>query len=828
MMDEEKIDYAKIEKKWQKKWEEEKIFEVKENSKKKKFYVLEMYPYPSASGLHMGHAFNFSLGDIYARYKRMNGFNVLYPMGFDSFGLPAENAAIKAQSHPKKFTEEAIKNYIDQMKKLGLSYDWTRKLMSHDPEYYKWNQYFFLQFLKKGLAYRKKSGVNWCPKCETVLANEQVHNGKCWRHGDTDVVQKDLEQWFVKTTDYADELLKDIDKLEWPDRVKMMQKNWIGRSEGVDVYFKLDGSDKILKTFTTRCDTTFSVTFLAIAPESPLVGELTKDTKYESGAKKFVAKVKQESMIDRVNEEKAKEGFFTGKYAVNPCNNEKIPIYVANFALMYGSGVVMCDAHDKRDFAFAKKYDINLKFVISPDGKKVDANKAGRADTRDGILFDSGEFNGMKNREALPKMASWFEKKKIGKKVVNFKLRDWLISRQRYWGTPIPIVYCDKCGVVPVPEKELPVLLPEDIKFGDGNPLETSAKFLKAKCGKCSGVARRETDTMDTFFDSSWYYLRYCDSQNKKEAFDSKRVEYWMPVDQYIGGVEHACMHLIYARFFTKALRDLGYVKFDEPFKRLFNLGMLHKDGSVMSKSKGNVVLPDDISKKYGTDTARLFLVSVAGTDKDVEWSEQGIDGSYKFINKVMNFIEDTKFSKNSSKKVESKVNKTIKEIAEDIEGIKYNLAVIKIRALFESFAETEVSKEDFGKFARIIAPICPHIAEELWSKLGNKGFVSLAEWPKYDENKIDEAMEAAEKAVDKTVSDIVNVVRIVKEKQGKDVEKVYIYVMPKELESYDSKSLSKRVSLDVCVYAVNDKSKHDPEGKAGKAKPGKPGIYVE
>ncbi|PIN92874.1 leucine--tRNA ligase [Candidatus Pacearchaeota archaeon CG10_big_fil_rev_8_21_14_0_10_31_24] len=823
-----KIDFAKIEKKWQKKWEDENIFGVSENSKKDKFYVLEMYPYPSSSGLHMGHAFNYSLGDILARYKRMNGFNVLYPMGFDSFGLPAENASIKAQSHPKKFTEDAIKNYISQMKKLGLSYDWSRLLMSHDPEYYKWNQYFFLQFFKKGFVYRNKGSVNWCSKCNTVLANEQVQGGKCWRHNDTEVIEKDLEQWFIRTRDYAEELLKDVEKLEWPERIKSMQKNWIGKSEGVDIYFKLEGSDKILPAFTTRCDTIYSVTFLAIAPESLLVKELVNGTKYEKDAKKFIEKVKKESMIDRVNEDKAKEGFFTGKYAINPVNNEKIPIYIANFALMYGSGIVMCDAHDKRDFAFAKKYGIDLKFVISPDGKKVEANQSNFAEIRDGILFNSGEFSGMNNREALPKIASWMEKKKIGKKVINYKLRDWLVSRQRYWGTPIPVVYCDACGIIPVPESELPVLLPEKVKFGKGNPLETNEDFLKAKCSKCGGEARRETDTMDTFFDSSWYYLRYCDSKNKFSPFDKNKVNYWMPVDYYIGGAEHACMHLIYARLFTKALRDLGYVKFDEPFKKLFNQGMLHLDGSVMSKSKGNVVLPDEVSEKYGIDTARMFLVSIASPDKDIEWSDKGVEGSYRFINKLMNFSKDVKFSKESSKKVESKLNKTIKEMIVDIEETKYNSVVIKIRTLFEVFENSEVSKEDFGKFIKILAPFCPHIAEEIWEKIGGQGFVSLAEWPKYDESKIDEKLEDAEKAVDKTISDIINVTRIVKEKQGKDVEKVYVYVMPKELEDYDPVILSKRVSLEVKVYAVNDKAKYDPEGKAGKSKPGKPGIYVE
>ncbi|MEK6839620.1 MAG: leucine--tRNA ligase, partial [Nanoarchaeota archaeon] len=606
-----------IEKKWQKRWEEKKAFVVKDNPKEKKFYVLEMFPYPSGSGLHMGHAFNYTIGDIYARFKRMQGFNVLYPMGYDAFGLPAENAAIKEKTHPKPYTEKAINNFIKQQKSLGLSYDWTRMLKTCDPEYYKWNQFFFLKFLEKGLAYRKKASVNWCPKCTTVLANEQVHNGTCWRHTDTGVEEKQLEQWFFKITDYADELLKDIDTLKWPERIKSMQKHWIGKSHGIDIWFKLENENKIISTFTTRCDTIYSVTFLAVAPESPLIKELTSGTKYEKEAQEFLNKIKKQSLADRTNEAKEKEGFFTGKYAINPSNNRKIPIYIANFALMYGSGVVMCDAHDKRDFAFAKKYNIPLVFVISKDGKPQDAMKAKEAYIDNGLLFDSGKFSGMSNMEALPKIADWLEKEKYGKKTINFKLRDWLISRQRYWGTPIPVIYCDACGIVPVPEKDLPVLLPEKVTFGKGNPLETNEQFVKVKCPTCKKPARRETDTMDTFVDSSWYYLRYADSKNNKMPFDKKIASYWMPVDQYIGGAEHATMHLIYARFFTKVLRDLGYVKIDEPFPKLFNQGMLHKDGFVMSKSRGNVVLPEQVSEQYGIDTARFFLVSLATPDKD-------------------------------------------------------------------------------------------------------------------------------------------------------------------------------------------------------------------
>ena len=763
------VNFLKIEKKWQKKWEDSKVFKAKKDSKKKKFYCLEMFPYPSGSGLHMGHAFNYTIGDIFTRFKRMQGFNVLYPMGYDSFGLPAENAAIKAKVHPKKYTEDAIKNFIKQQKSLGLSYDWDRALATHNPEYYKWNQYFFLKFLENGLVYKEKAKVNWCPKCDTVLANEQVHAGKCWRHEDTDVVEKDLEQWFIKTTKYADELLKDIERLNWPHRIKIMQENWIGKSHGVDIHFNLEGSSKLLPAFTTRCDTIYSVTFLAIAPEHQLIRELTKNTKYESGALKFVEKIKKESITDRTNEEKEKEGFFTGKYAINPVNNEKIPIYIANFALMYGSGIVMCDAHDKRDFKFARKYNIPLKFVISKDGKYVDANHVKEAYTQDGLLFGSGKFDGMSNREALPKMAEWLERNHYGKRAINYKLRDWLVSRQRYWGTPIPIVYCKKCGTVSVPEKELPVKLPEKVKFGKGNPLETSKSFVETSCPKCNGKARRETDTMDTFFDSSWYFLRYINSKNKKKAFEKMDAEYWMPIDQYIGGAEHACMHLIYARFFTKALRDLNFIRLDEPFTTLFNQGMVHaEDGKVMSKSLGNVVDPIGVSSKYGTDALRLFLVSVAGPDKDFSWSSTGIEGTSKFINKLVAHFEKLKLGK-SSRRIQSKINSSTQSITEEINKFNYNIAVIRLRELFESL-EQEMLKKDAESFLKLLSPFCPHITEELWQKLGNKPFISTQKWPEADKSKIDPVLEYGEELIDSTIQDIKEILKLVKINNPKNI----------------------------------------------------------
>ncbi|MDP2628977.1 MAG: leucine--tRNA ligase [Nanoarchaeota archaeon] len=818
-----KYDFKKIESKWQKKWEAKKIFQVKEKSNKRKFYVLEMYPYPSASGLHMGHALNYSIGDIYARFKRMNGFNVLYPMGFDSFGLPAENAAIKAKSHPKKFTENAIKNYVGQMKELGLSYDWERILWSHNPEYYKWNQYFFLKFLENGLIYRKKAPVNWCSKCDTVLANEQVHNGKCWRHSDTDVETKLLEQWFVRTTKYAEELLSDIDKLDWPERIKIMQKNWIGKSFGTEIDFEINGEK--FPVFTTRPDTLFGVTFMVVSAQHPKLFELvTKEQKkIVANFLKKIKSTKQED-LDKLD----KEGVFTGSYAINPANKEKVPVWVGNFVVAdYGSGMVMAvPAHDQRDFEFAKKYKLPVKIVISKEGKKVN-EKFGEAYTGEGILINSGAHNCLNNREAKEHISVELSDKKLGRKKIQYKLKDWLVSRQRYWGTPIPIIYCDKCGVQPVKEKDLPVKLPEKVKFGKGNPLKTNKNFVEVKCPQCNGKAKRETDTMDTFFDSSWYYLRYCDSKNKKMPFEKNKVNYWMPVNQYIGGAEHACMHLIYARFFTKALRDLGFVKKDEPFLKLFNQGMLHgEDGFVMSKSRGNVILPEKVSKKYGIDTARMFLVSVASPDKDIDWSENGIIGSLKFVKRVIDYFEKRKFGK-SSKIVESKINLAIKGISSDIEFFKYNLAIIKLRKVFESFEKEDISKKDAENFLKMFSVFCPHISEELWSNLGNKNFISLEKWPVCDEKKIDEKLEKQEEMIEKIKEDILNIFKII-ESRGETKTKVYVYVLPMEKNIYDENIISEKIGKPVKIFAVNEKDKYDPTNKSKNAKPGKPAIYLE
>ena len=748
--------------KWQKRWADKKIFKAVEDSKKKKFYVLEMYPYPSASGLHLGHARNYVIGDVFARFKRMNGFNVLHPMGYDSFGLPAENAAIKEKSHPKVFTEQAIKNYVKQQKALGLSYDWDRMIYSHNPDFYKWDQWIFLQMYKKGLAFKRSAAVNWCPKCNTVLANEQVHSGKCWRHEDTPVEIRDLSQWFFKITHYANELLKDIDKLKgWSEDVKQMQRNWIGKSKGTLIDFHIEGSDKKFSVFTTRPDTLFGITFLVYAPEHPDVAELVGGTEYEEKVKKFVQKVVLEDRFERTAEDKEKEGLFIGRHAVHPVTKEKIPIYIANFVLYeYGTGAIIAvPAHDQRDFEFAKKYNLPVRVVINPPMFDLDPEKMTRAYMGDGNMVNSAHFNGMNNRDAIPDITKFLEKNKCGRPSVQYKLRDWLISRQRFWGCPIPVIYCDKCGVMPVPEKDLPVKLPENIKFdaSGGNPLEKVESFVNTKCPKCGGKARRETDTMDTFVDSAWYFLRYCDPKNNKEIFDNKKVKYWMPIDMYIGGKEHATMHLIYFRFFTKFLRDLGLLSFDEPAQFLFNQGMLHKGGFVMSKSRGNVVTQEDIENKYGIDTARFFLVFVASPDKDMEWDDQAIEGVYKFLVKVYYMITSHKIVDKAIRNQESKTHKTILEVTEHLESFRYNLALISIMQLANYlYNKEEVSRFAAKNLALLLAPFTPHLAEEMWEKLGYKGFISSEKWPVGDKKKIDEKTEAAEELYSKVRRDII------------------------------------------------------------------------
>ena len=1056
-----------IARKWQKRWEEQGIFKVKEDSKKKKYYVLEMFPYPSASFLHMGHVRNYTIGDAIARFKRMMGFNVLYPMGYDSFGLPAENAAKKEGIHPKQYTEKAIKKIMEFQKAVGNSYDWSRTIATHEPEYYKWNQWFFLKFLEKGLVYRKKAPVNWCPKCSSTLANEEVVNGHCWRHEDTEVEQKELEQWFLKITKYADELLKDLENLGWSDRIKHLQRNWIGKSEGALVDFPIksnfvllhgyggnpnagsriglkkeleslglkcfipqlpiknqpnvqeqteyllknskfdedtvlvghslgcavalrvleklnvkikklvlvggfiepnfkdkkrpitdqlnwkfdfgkikknvgsiiilsDKNDhavpieqgrilaqklggKLIETnakeahftaehepeinentipkltvFTTRPDTIHGVTFVTVSPQHPLMGELAK--KNQKQLEEFSRKVQND-------EEKEKEGLFLGSYVINPFTNEEVPVYAANFVVAgYGTGAVMgVPAHDQRDFDFAKKYKLPIKEVITPiygeehgneevrktvaavvqrksDGKflalkwkefgwtalviggldgeslekaaerevleetgykvkavrklggnieahffaphknvwrhminqpillelidekpvKVSESEAKKHEAiwltadealqkmtydnnklmilrylgkeaayiGEGRLANSGQFNSLLSSEAIDKISEYAEKKKFGKRIMQFKIRDWLISRQRYWGTPIPVIYCNKCGIVP--EKNLPLLLPEKVDFHTtGNPLLRAKEWIHVKCPKCKSPAERETDTMGGFVDSSWYFLRYCSPKDNKNAFDKKAVDYWTPVDQYIGGIEHAVGHLIYSRFWTKALRDLGLVTIDEPFTRLFNQGIVYKDGHKMSKSFGNVVYQTEISEKHGIDTARLFLMFVADPESDMEWNDNGIEGSHRFLQKIAR-IANSKFNK-SNERDEHKRNSAIKKYTELIEKFKFNLAIVELMK-YTDYLNEHPTRDSYEDLIKMISPFTPHLSEEMWEKLGNKGFISLEKWPKADEKKISQDLELADNLLESTKSDIKDILKLAKVETPKKI----------------------------------------------------------
>ena len=814
------VNFQTIEKKWQNQWEKKKIFEVRVKKGKKKFYVLEMFPYPSAYGIHMGHARNYTLGDMVTRFRRMQGYNVLYAMGYDSFGLPAENAAIQEKVHPKKFTEKAIVNIIKQQKSLGLSYDWTRIIATSYPEYYKWNQYLFLKFYEKGLAYRKKAPVNFCPKCKTVLANEQVVNGKCWRHSTTDVQIKHLEQWFLKITDYSDELLEDIEKLDWPERIKIMQKNWIGKSKGTEINFNVDG--KIWPVFTTRSDTIYGVTFMVISAQHPKLFEFVKGTEQEKEVIKFAQKVRtiKQQDLDKME----KEGVFTGKYAVNPINNKKVPVYVGNFVLAeYGSGMVMAvPAHDQRDFEFAKKYKLPIRVVIQPKKRKLNEKTMRQAYVDYGILINSGKFDKMESERAIKEISKHLEKTKAGKRTTEYKIKDWLISRQRYWGTPIPIIYCKKCGIVPVLEKDLPVKLPEKVKFGKGNPLESSKNFINVKCPKCKSLAKRETDTMDTFFDSSWYFLRYCDSKNKNKIFDKEKIKYWMSVDQYIGGSEHAVGHLIYSRFFTKVFRDLGFLKINEPFMKLINQGIVTKGGLKMSKSLGNVIDPTDIIEDYGADTLRVFLLFMAAPESQLEWDDSGIDAMRKFLKKIYNL--KTKF-KETNKRLEHFRNKAIKEVTEDIENFRFNLALIKLMKWLDLLYK-ESDKKSYEDFLKMISIFAPHIAEELWHNLRHKTFISLEIWPKANEKKIDKKIEKQQEHQEKLKEDIRNIVKIIDKKP----KSIFIYVIPKEIEIYEEvvNDIKNEFSCDVRLFALNDKDIYDPQNKSKKAKPGKPAIYIE
>ncbi len=752
-MSEQEYTFSEIEKKWQKIWEDRKVFSSDHSSDGKKYYILEMFPYPSGR-IHMGHVRNYTIGDLAARYKRMKGFNVLHPMGWDSFGLPAENAAIKNNIPPYRWTKENIAHMKSQLKKLGLSYDWSREVTTYEPDYYRWNQWFFLRMYEKGLAYKKLASVNWCPQCATVLANEQVEDGRCWRC-ESEVVQKDLEQWFFRITKYADELLSGHDALKdgWPEQVITMQRNWIGRSTGLLINFKLENGEDF-PIFTTRPDTVYGVTFMVISPEHPLLDRIT-----DPNVRSFINQYRKQSITERTSDDKGKEGCDTGLKITNPFTGEKVPLYVGNFVLMgYGTGAIMSvPAHDSRDFAFAKKFGIPVKIVIDNPAKPLVLSEMTDAFTEDGINVNSGQFSGLSNRDAMDKIAQFAEEKGFGKREVNYRLRDWLISRQRYWGCPIPIIYCDKCGAQPVPEKDLPVLLPTDVEFkGDSrSPLAQMPSFTDVKCPVCGGKARRETDTMDTFVDSSWYYAKYT-TRDKNTLFDKTEMNYWMPVDQYIGGIEHACMHLLYARMFNMVMHDLGLVPSREPFTNLLTQGMVIKDGSKMSKSKGNVVDPDAIIEKYGADTVRLFMLFAAPPVKDLDWSDKGVEGSFRFITRVWRFVTrwaekynraatpDSIPADSALHKARIELHRTVKIVGHDIEErMQYNTAIARLMELVntlyalpeEELAGTHGSAfitEVFNIMLPVLAPFIPHAAEELWEMLGNKTILAETSWPGY------------------------------------------------------------------------------------------------
>lgn len=796
--------FKEVEQKWQEKWNSNTLFKTNDKVEgKENYYVLEMLPYPSGN-LHVGHARNYTIGDVIARYKKMKGYNVLHPMGWDSFGLPAENAAIQHGAHPATWTKSNIENMRRQLKLMGLSYDWNREVATYTPEYYRWNQWIFKRMYDKGLVYKKKSTVNWCPDCQTVLANEQVEDGYCWRHSKTKVIQKDLEQWFFRITNYADELLTGHEELRegWPEKVLAMQKNWIGKSFGTEIVFTVAETEEKLPMFTTRIDTIHGVTYCVVAPEHPIIEEIIK---VNPSIKEAIHNMRNMDMIERTAEGKEKNGVFTGWHVINPVTGDKVQLWAADYVLMnYGTGAVMAvPAHDDRDFAFAKKYNLPRKVVINGYNKEtkeeiiINADEMTAAMTEEGVMTNSGEFNGMNSKEALEKIADYVTAKGVGEKTVKYRLKDWGISRQRYWGTPIPVLYCEKCGMVMEKDENLPVMLPEDVEFtGNGNPIETSEKYKHAVCPVCGGPARRETDTMDTFVDSSWYFLRYCDPKNIELPFGSEAVNAWTPVNQYIGGVEHAVMHLLYARFFTKVLRDLGLLKANEPFKRLLTQGMVlgpsyysekenrflfahevrtagDKAYSIetgeelvikvekMSKSKNNGVDPEVMIKKYGADTTRLFIMFTAPPEKELEWNENGLAGAARFLNRVwrvvlenVEMIKDEKidYSKLSKedKALVRKLHQTIKRVTEAIEdnyhfntSIAGNMELINDVYDFRNNVlgtekESTESQKVFGEVLRniviMLSPFVPHFCDELWEAMGEEGFLFNASWPEYDE----------------------------------------------------------------------------------------------
>jgi leucyl-tRNA synthetase len=760
-----------IEAKWQKRWNENRVFESEADPQKPKYYVLEMLPYPSGT-LHMGHMRNYTIGDVVARVKRMKGFNVIHPMGWDAFGLPAENAAIQNHTHPRIWTNNNIAEFQRVLRRFGFSYDWRREISSCEPEYYRWNQWFFLRMLERGLAYRKKSRVNWCPKCCTVLANEQVVNGGyCWRHEDTLVEARDIEQWFLKTTAYADQLLDDLKLLEggWPERVITMQRNWIGKSTGAKVWFAVEGFAEKIEIFTTRIDTMYGASALILAPNHPLVEKLiVADLRADSSAADLetgkrltkLAQMKQSSVKMEDIATAEKDGFFTGSYAVNPFNGEKLPIWIGNFVLMeYGTGAIMAvPAHDERDFEFANKFHLKISVVVAPlptpktvipsearDSSSISTNPE-TPFTDYGVSVNSGPYSNLKTEDAIEKMAADAEAKSFGKKETIFRLRDWGISRQRYWGTPIPVIYCEKDGIVPVPDKDLPVVLPANPNLtGEGqSPLATDSEFVNVKCPKCGGPAKRETDTMDTFVDSSWYFYRYCDPHNDKAPFDSAKVGYWFPIDQYIGGITHAILHLLYSRFWCKVMRDLGLIQHSEPAARLFTQGMVQKGGVAMSKSKGNVVGAIEMAEQYGADTGRLYTLFAAPPEKDLEWSEESIEGAWRFLNRVYRLVENEPKTVSTSvekeKELLRKAHQTLRRVTQDFETRwHFNSSIAQIMELTNALYATEknvrreVRKQALEILVLMLAPISPHLGEELWEMLGHSEGLWTVSWPAFN-----------------------------------------------------------------------------------------------
>ena len=791
-----KYDPQELEIEWQDHWEKSRLFKAVEDLSKEKYYLLEMFPYPSGK-IHIGHVRNYTIGDVVARFKRMRGKNVLHPMGWDAFGMPAENAAIENNSHPARWTYDNIEAMKTQLKRMGFSYDWDRELATCDPEYYRWEQLIFLEMYEKGLAYKKKTFVNWCDKCQTVLANEQVEDGCCWRHPELEVTIKEMDSWFLKITEYADEILDYCQKLPgWPDRVLTMQRNWIGKSYGAIIRFPMVDSDEVIEVFTTRQDTVFGATFMCLAPEHPLVNQVIKGLPHEGKVLEFVERTLRMDNVTRTADFTAKEGVFTGRYCLNPVTDEKIPIFVANFVLFdYGTGAIMAvPTHDQRDFEFAKKYGLKLRVVITPPDEDLNEETMSEAYVDKGILVNSGPFNGQRNLEALDSIAEYLESLGKGHKTVNFRIRDWGISRQRYWGTPIPIIYCDKCGTVPVPEEDLPVVLPLDLQMrpNGGSPLPFEPLFFETTCPKCKGEARRETDTMDTFVESSWYFDRYTCPDYDKGPLDPERVDYWMPVDQYIGGIEHAILHLLYSRFYTKVLRDFGHHKVSEPFTNLLTQGMVCKEteecpehgflypnevkdgkcilcgagvitGNIvkMSKSKKNVVDPQELIDRYGADTVRMFCLFASPPDKDLEWNDQGVEGSYRFLNRVWRLIvthideltgvsvyEEGEGLSGQLRSLYRKTHETIKKVTDDIENrFHFNTAISAVMELVNEVNQFLNSKEQKDNIAWsvvreaveatvvLLSPVVPHITEELWQMLGHDTSLLKVSWPSYNED---------------------------------------------------------------------------------------------